>query len=112
MKDKVAFLKTTKPFDLLPEEMLHEVAQHYEQIITVEDGTVVGGFGSAVLEFLNAHGYKNQVTILGIPDEIIEHAKPQEQYEQCGFDVKSIVQTALRVAQTFVSWFCPIIVCI
>lgn len=89
-------MRFVKPLD---EAMMHEVAQRYPQIITVEDGTVIGGFGSAVLEFLNLHGYKNQVTILGIPDIIIEHAKPQEQYEQCGFDTHSIVKKALEIAQ-------------
>lgn len=88
-------MRFVKPLD---EEMLHEVAQKYPQIITIEDGTVVGGFGSAVLEFLNEHGYKNKVSILGIPDEIIEHAKPQEQYEQCGIDSGSIVRKVLEIS--------------
>lgn len=89
-------MRFVKPLD---EGLLHEVAQKYDTIITVEDGTVVGGFGSAVLEFLNAHQYKNQVVILGIPDEIIEHAKPQEQYDQCGFDTESIVRTAIQLSK-------------
>jgi len=88
-------MRFLKPID---EELLHEVARQHKHIITVEDGTVVGGLGSAVLEFLNAHQYNNKVEILGIPDRIIEHAKPQEQYEECGFDVQSIYKTILKYA--------------
>ncbi|MBS1688890.1 MAG: 1-deoxy-D-xylulose-5-phosphate synthase, partial [Bacteroidetes bacterium] len=80
-------MRFAKPLD---EAMLHEVAQRYNKIITVEDGTVVGGFGSAVLEFMAAHNYTPEVKILGIPDEIIEQGKPDEQYRECGFDVKGI----------------------
>lgn len=80
-------MRFAKPLD---EAMLHEVAQHYSKIITVEDGTVLGGFGSAVLEFMAAHNYAPEVKILGIPDEIIEHGKPDEQYRECGFDARGI----------------------
>ena len=68
-------MRFAKPLD---EELLHEVFSKYAKIITVEDGTVVGGFGSAVLEFANEHGYKNEIRILGIPDRIIEHGTPKE----------------------------------
>jgi len=80
-------MRFAKPLD---EAMLHEVAQRYNKIITVEDGTVLGGFGSAVLEFMAAHNYTPEVKILGIPDEIIEQGKPDEQYRECGFDAKGI----------------------
>jgi len=80
-------MRFVKPLD---EAMLHEVAQRYNKIITVEDGTVLGGFGSAVLEFMAAHNYTPEVKILGIPDEIIEQGKPDEQYRECGFDAKGI----------------------
>lgn len=80
-------MRFAKPLD---EAMLHEVAQHYNKIITVEDGTVLGGFGSAVLEFMAAHNYTPEVKILGIPDAIIEQGKPDEQYRECGFDAKGI----------------------
>ncbi|MGN6566888.1 MAG: 1-deoxy-D-xylulose-5-phosphate synthase [Flavipsychrobacter sp.] len=80
-------MRFAKPLD---EAMLHQVAQHYSKIITVEDGTVLGGFGSAVLEFMAAHNYAPEVKILGIPDEIIEHGKPDEQYRECGFDARGI----------------------
>lgn len=90
-------MRFVKPLD---EELMHAIAQQHQHIITVEDGTIVGGFGSAVLEFLNQHGYKNNVSILGIPDAIIEHAKPQEQYELCGFDTKSIIKTVYQLLNT------------
>jgi 1-deoxy-D-xylulose-5-phosphate synthase len=60
-------MRFAKPLD---EEMLHEVFSKFEKIITVEDGTVVGGFGSAVLEFMNEHNYKAEIKILGIPDRL------------------------------------------
>ncbi len=85
-------MRFVKPID---EEMLHEVFSNYKQIITIEDGTVVGGFGSAILEFMNAHGYKADVKIMGIPDRIVEHGSPKELYEEVGIDTYSIVQ-ALR----------------
>lgn len=86
-------MRFLKPID---EELLHEVAQQHKHIITIEDGTIVGGLGSAVIEFLNQHNYDIKVEMLGIPDKIIEHAKPQEQYEECGFDTKSILKTIMK----------------
>ena len=58
--------------------MLHEALSTYQKIVTVEDGTIVGGMGSAILEFMNTHGYQNQITILGIPDNIVEHGSLKE----------------------------------
>lgn len=89
-------MRFVKPLD---EALMHEIAAKYNHIITVEDGTVVGGFGTAVLEFLNAHNYHIPVTILGIPDEIIEHAKPQEQYEMCGYDANSIYKKVVEILE-------------
>ena len=76
-------MRFAKPLD---EALLHEACQQYEKIITVEDGTVEGGFGSAVLEFMAQHGYKNDVCILGIPDRIVEHGNPKELQQECGYD--------------------------
>jgi len=84
-------MRFVKPLD---EAMLHEIGQKFSRIITVEDGCIQGGFGSAVLEFFNEHDYKPQVKILGIPDVIIEHASQAQQYAECGFDMASIVRTA------------------
>ncbi|MCD0176073.1 1-deoxy-D-xylulose-5-phosphate synthase [Deinococcus sp. 14RED07] len=76
-----------KPLD---ETMLREVARHARAIITVEDNTVVGGFGSAVLEFLNAEGIKTPVRVLGIPDEFQEHATVESVHARSGIDAQAI----------------------
>jgi 1-deoxy-D-xylulose-5-phosphate synthase len=77
--------------------LLHQVLSKYPKIITVEDATVRGGFGSAVLEFANEHGYKNEIKILGIPDKIIEHGSLKELHRECGYDVAAIKQTVLEM---------------
>jgi 1-deoxy-D-xylulose-5-phosphate synthase len=76
-----------KPLD---EELLHEALSLYNKIITVEDGTVKGGFGSAILEFMQEHGYKNDVRILGIPDEVVEHGTLKELHRECEYDAEAI----------------------
>jgi 1-deoxy-D-xylulose-5-phosphate synthase len=80
-------MRFAKPLD---EKLLHEACSKYEKIITVEDGTIEGGFGSAVLEFMAQHGYKNDVRILGIPDKIVEHGTPKELHHECGYDARAI----------------------
>jgi 1-deoxy-D-xylulose-5-phosphate synthase len=80
-------MRFVKPLD---EALLHEALNKYEKIITVEDGTVEGGFGSAILEFMAQHGYKNDIKILGIPDTIVEHGTPKELQHECGFDAIAI----------------------
>jgi 1-deoxy-D-xylulose-5-phosphate synthase len=88
-------MRFVKPID---EAMLHEVAQRYSKILTVEDGTVVGGFGSAVLEFMAQHGYTPEVKILGIPDRYVEHGKPEELHHECGYDAQAIVEAVKELA--------------
>ncbi|MBA4140691.1 MAG: 1-deoxy-D-xylulose-5-phosphate synthase [Segetibacter sp.] len=83
-------MRFVKPLD---EELLHEVFAKFDKIVTVEDGTVVGGFGSAVLEFMNDNGYKADVKILGIPDRIVEHGSPKELHRECGYDAQAIAET-------------------
>ncbi len=83
-------IRFVKPID---EELLHEVFAKYKNIVTVEDGTVVGGFGSAVLEFMAAHNYSANVKILGIPDRLVEHGSLKELYNECGYDANAIAQT-------------------
>ncbi len=80
-------MRFVKPLD---EEMLHEVFSKYNKVITVEDGTIVGGFGSAILEFMNEHSYKADVTILGIPDRLVEHGTPKQLYDEIGIDANAI----------------------
>ncbi len=80
-------LRFVKPLD---EEMLHEIFIKFKKIITVEDGTIIGGAGSAVLEFMAAHNYTAEVKMLGMPDTITEHGEQAELYSECGFDANSI----------------------
>lgn len=83
-------MRFVKPIDA---ELLHEVFSKYNKIITIEDGTIVGGFGSAILEFMNEHGYKADVKILGIPDRLVEHGTPKQLYEEIGLDANAIAAT-------------------
>lgn len=76
-----------KPLD---EALLHEVARKYKKIVTVENGTVQGGAGSAVLEFMADNGYCPRVKRIGVPDRFIEHGSVPELYKQCGMDGESI----------------------
>jgi 1-deoxy-D-xylulose-5-phosphate synthase len=80
-------MRFAKPLD---EVLLHEACQQYEKLVTVEDGTVEGGIGSAILEFMAKHGYKNDVRILGIPDRLVEHGTPKELHKECGYDAQGI----------------------
>lgn len=78
-----------KPLD---EELLHEVGRKFKRIVTVENGTVNGGLGSAVLEFMADHGYTPQVKRIGVPDRFIEHGSVAELYQLCGLDAASIAK--------------------
>jgi 1-deoxy-D-xylulose-5-phosphate synthase len=82
-------IRFVKPLD---EALLHEAFSNYQKIVTVEDGTVVGGMGSAILEFMNTHGYQNQITILGIPDIIVEHGSLKELHHECNYDALAIAE--------------------
>ena len=81
-------MRFLKPLD---EKLLHEVFGRYTHILTIEDGTTTGGFGSAVLEFMADHNYTAKLTRLGIPDRYISQGKPEELYAECGFDVAGIM---------------------
>jgi 1-deoxy-D-xylulose-5-phosphate synthase len=84
-------MRFAKPLD---EMLLHEVFGKFKHVITVEDGCIQGGMGSAILEFMADHGYQAQVRRLGIPDEFIEHGTQDELYAECGYDVNGMVATA------------------
>jgi 1-deoxy-D-xylulose-5-phosphate synthase len=86
-------MRFAKPLD---EEMLHAVFAKFDKIITAEDGSIQGGFGSAVLEFMNEHNYKATVKILGIPDRLVEHGTPKQLYDEIGIDANGIAEE-LRV---------------
>lgn len=85
-------MRFAKPLD---EELLREALDKYPRIITVEDGCVEGGFGTAILEFMAANGYKNDIRILGIPDRIVEHGTPKELHHECGYDTVAIKEAVL-----------------
>jgi 1-deoxy-D-xylulose-5-phosphate synthase len=87
-------MRFVKPLD---EELLHEVFTQYSKVVTIEDGTVVGGFGSAVLEFMNANRYRADVTILGIPDRLVEHGTPRELHRECNYDALAIEEAVLAL---------------
>lgn len=87
-------MRFVKPLD---EELLHEVFESFDRVVTVEDGTIIGGFGSAVLEFMAEHNYEGHVKRLGIPDQIIEHGTQAELQHQCGFDKQGIMATVRKL---------------
>lgn len=89
-------MRFVKPLD---EEMLHEVFSNFKRIITVEDGCIMGGFGSAILEFMADHNYQAKVKRLGIPDEFIQHGTQPELYKYCGFDPESIVEATFELVK-------------
>jgi 1-deoxy-D-xylulose-5-phosphate synthase len=93
-------MRFAKPLD---ETLLHEVFRKFEKIITVEDGTVVGGFGSAVLEFMNENNYKAEIKILGVPDRLVEHGTPKELHHECGYDAPAIKEAVLEIMKGKVS---------
>jgi 1-deoxy-D-xylulose-5-phosphate synthase len=81
-------MRFIKPLDA---DLLHTIFQKFDKIITIEDGTIVGGFGSAVPEFVQEHHYKNKlIKRLGIPDKFIEHGTVSELQEQLKLDKSSI----------------------
>jgi 1-deoxy-D-xylulose-5-phosphate synthase len=80
-------MRFAKPLD---ENLLHEVFAKFNKVITVEDGTVQGGFGSAVLEFMATHHYGAEVKILGMPDHVIEQGTLKELQKECGYDAPAI----------------------
>lgn len=88
-------MRFVKPID---EELLHTVCSKFKKIITIEDGTVVGGMGTAILEFMAEHGYNAEVKMLGMPDAIVEHGEQSELYTECGYDVPAIIKTAQQLA--------------
>ncbi len=81
-------MRFLKPID---KELLHEVGEKFKYVITIEDGTILGGMGSVVMEFMNEHSYYPMIKRLGIPDRFIEHGSQEELQKKCGYDVQGIV---------------------
>ncbi|MDR1897095.1 MAG: 1-deoxy-D-xylulose-5-phosphate synthase [Prevotellaceae bacterium] len=87
-------MRFLKPID---EDILHTVGKRFKHIVTVEDGTVVGGLGSAVAEFLSSNVYDCKIEILGAPDEFIQQGTVQELYAKCGFDADGIYNAIVKL---------------
>ena len=90
-------MRFVKPID---EELLHEVFTNYKKVITVEDGCIHGGFGSAVLEFMADYNYQAEVRRLGIPDRVVEHGEQIELQRECGFDPDGIERTVIEILES------------
>ncbi|MFN8335216.1 MAG: 1-deoxy-D-xylulose-5-phosphate synthase [Cyclobacteriaceae bacterium] len=90
-------MRFVKPID---EKLLHEIFSKYSKVITVEDGCIEGGFGSAVLEFMADHNYTADVKRLGIPDAVIEHGEQIELQHEAGFDPEHIEKAVMEMLKT------------
>lgn len=80
-------IRFLKPID---ETLLHEIFKKFKKIITLEDATITGGLGSAIIEFMNDHNYHSSVKRMGVPDRFIEHGKPHQLQRECGFHTEGI----------------------
>lgn len=89
-------MRFVKPLD---EDLLHEVFGKFTKVITVEDGCLMGGFGSAVIEWMMDHNYSAQVKRLGIPDEVVEHGEQLQLHKICGFDPEGIADTVRSMTE-------------
>jgi 1-deoxy-D-xylulose-5-phosphate synthase len=87
-------LRFVKPLDAV---LLHEVFTKFKKVITLEDGCLMGGFGSAIIEFMVDQKYNSEIVRLGIPDEYIHHGTQEELWEDCGFDSKAIVKAVEKM---------------
>jgi 1-deoxy-D-xylulose-5-phosphate synthase len=87
-------MRFLKPYD---KELLHETLSKHTRIITVENGTIIGGLGSLVMEFANENSLNCTIHKLGVPDRYIEHGTPEELYAECGFDADGIYHTAKQL---------------
>jgi 1-deoxy-D-xylulose-5-phosphate synthase len=90
-------MRFVKPLD---EELLHEVFSSFKKVVTVEDGCIQGGFGSAILEFMADNNYQAEVRRLGIPDRIVEHGEQKELHRECGFDPDGIERTVVEMLES------------
>jgi 1-deoxy-D-xylulose-5-phosphate synthase len=88
---EVVNMRFVKPLD---RELLFEIFSRFKKILTVEDNTIIGGFGSAISEFAEQYNYKNNILIHGLPDKFIEHGKPNELHEMLKLDAKGIAEVA------------------
>jgi 1-deoxy-D-xylulose-5-phosphate synthase len=92
-------LRFVKPLD---EALLHQVFSKFDKVITVEDGCLMGGFGSAIVEWMAEQGYSSRVKRLGIPDKVIEHGEQIELHRECGFGPEGIAQAVRQLMSSLV----------
>ncbi len=88
-------MRFVKPLDTV---MLHEVFSMYKKIVTVEDGAIMGGFGSAIAEFMIDNNYSAQIVRLGMPDHFIEHGEQSELYDECHYDTAAIAEAVRQLS--------------
>lgn len=89
-------MRFVKPLD---EQMLHDVFGKFNKVITIEDGSIQGGFGSAILEFMADHHYFAQVRRLGIPDKVVEHGEQLELHNECNFGPAGIKKAVIEMLE-------------
>ena len=89
-------MRFAKPLD---EELLHRIFTKFKKVISVEDGAIQGGFGTAVLEFMCEHNYQAKLVRLGVPDQFIEHGTREELQHDCGYDQKGIYKACIDLLQ-------------
>jgi len=89
-------MRFVKPLD---EDILHEVGKKFKHIITIENGTIVGGLGTAIMEFMNENQYFPSIKRLGIPDKFIEHGTQDELYKECGMDKEGIMNAVKSIVK-------------
>ena len=87
-------MRFVKPLD---KDLLHTIFQKFNKVITIEDGCLLGGFGSAVIEFMVDNNYKTEVLRLGVPDEFINHGTQEQLYAECYFDVNAIKESVYKL---------------
>ena len=87
-------MRFVKPLDI---DMLHTIFQKFDKIITIEDGCLMGGFGSAIVEFMSDNNYNSQIIRLGVPDKFINHGTQEELYKECYFDVNAIKDSVYKL---------------
>ncbi len=89
-------MRFVKPLD---EKMLHKIFKNFKKVITVEDGCLMGGFGSSILEFMAENNYQAQVKRLGIPDAIVEHGEQLQLHKECNFDPEGIANAVIQMTE-------------
>ena len=87
-------MRFAKPLD---EKLLHKIFTKFNDIITIEDGCLQAGFGSAILEFMANNDYKASVKRLGIPDKFVHHGTQEELHKECFYDSTAIIKTVHEI---------------